>query len=536
MILIRRFPISVWAFAITLAAVTSLPYLLGALNAPDGFRYSGAPALPAGLQWDFNSHMAKMWQGERGHWDYHLLFTHEAHPGLPLIQGFYVALGMLTRVIPLSLPLLFHLARLVLTLIMVLALWSWAAYFFQTRLECWICLLSATIVSGWSWLLLLLAPGMTAQVSPIEFWLTDAFNLMGALFVPHFAAAIILQIVIVLAFAQWIQQAGTGRLIILTLTLTGEAIIQPYSVLLLGSLLLLLSLYHIRLTRKLSWKRALQLVPPLGLYGVVVLYQYLAMQADPVWSNFVEQNQTRSPAVVYYLLGYLPLLLPFVFALAQRKLEKSLLIPLCWIIVVALLVYAPFPTQRRYLLGVQTPLAVLATWGWSRAILPRFSRQRYPLLFIVYFAFASIASVLMLLANTTSLARADHLKVLYYSSDEIQGYDWLMTHTDIDDLVFAASKAGEFGSGGKVVAVTGRRVFTGHWIETAHFKDKVLQIEQFYDPETTDAWRQNFLEEINASYVWYDEHDQSIGCWNPSTAAYLEAAFVSKTVIIYRVQ
>src|SRR5690606_33094463 len=115
----RLIPVRVGIFGFLLALLTSLPYLLAWVNTPEGRVYSGAPVIPAGTEVDYNSHMAKMWQGSRGQWDYHLLFTHEAHRGIPLLQSFYVALGALAAITPLRLPAVYHIARFGLTVVMV---------------------------------------------------------------------------------------------------------------------------------------------------------------------------------------------------------------------------------------------------------------------------------------------------------------------------------------------------------------------------------------------------------------------------------
>ena len=92
------------------------------------------------------------------------------------------------------------------------------------------------------------------------------------------------------------------------------------------------------------------------------------------------------------------------------------------------------------------------------------------------------------------------------------------------------------GSGGRVVAATGQRVFAGHWIETAFLDEKVAQLQQFFDPGTSDSWRRDFLNEIGATLVWYDEYSKALGDWNPAEAAYLEAVFESDLVTIYRIK
>lgn len=537
----NKTPQPVWIFALVIALITSLPYAVGVLNAPDDGQYSGAAALPGGAQVDFNSHMAKLWQGSRGQLNYELLFTHEEHSALPTVQGFYVVLGTVGAILPLNMAMIYHIARFLLTIGVVLAMWRFACRFFEKPMERWLALFFGVLVNGWSWLLFFIAPEMTQQVAPIEFWLMDAWNLMGAFYMPHFSAAIILQITAFLIYDAWIHRKGnaTQQITLLTLILLADAIIQPYVVLLTFPLFGIMTLYHIWKTGGFTFQRALWLIIPAGTHGGIVIYQFLAISGDPIWANFTAQNITASPPPIYYLLGYLPLLLPILFG--WRKIRDAVrndsiwLLPLLWVVIVTLLLYAPFPTQRRYLLGVQTPLAVLATIGFSRVWLRRLSSRLRPLISVGYIGFASVATLLVILSNSTALANPQNNPDLFYSADELAGYQWLRENTSIDALILTTLDPTGSGSGGRLVAMAGRRVFIGHWIETANFTGKINQLRQFYNPETDDDWRQSFLTEINADYIWYDRYAMDFGGWSPDEAGYLDAVFASDTVTVYQV-
>ncbi len=540
----KRLPRSVWIFALLLAFVTSLPYIVGYISTPEGWRYSGTLALPSGTEVDYNSHLAKMWQGSRGEWDYHLLFTSEPHPGLPLVQGFYVALGALAHVTPFSLALIYQIARFLLTVGMVLAIWVFACRFFEKSSERWFTLIFGTVVIGWSWLLIIVAPSMVAEVSPIEFWLSDAFNLLGALYMPHFAAAVILQIVILLKFDEWVRLSDSDAsqhrsiFIILILAMAAEAIIQPYIALMIVPLLGILTAYHIYSAHHLIFRRALWLLIPVAVHLALVAYQYIAINADPVWAQFAAQNQTLSPSVVYYLLGYLPFIIPITlglrtFVLAQA--DDRWWLPLLWVAIVAALLYAPFPTERRYLLGIQTPLAVMASYGWSRAVLPFLKPSRRFVLSTVYFVLGAIAMIAVILLNTIALSQPSNHPELYDQPDAILGYDWLQQNTSPNDLVFTTFQGSGNGRGNRLVGATGHRVYIGHWIETVDYDGKVADLQQFYDAATSDDWRRDFLKRIGAAYIWYDEYAQHFGNWNPASADYLTAVFRSGTVTIWKV-
>jgi hypothetical protein len=617
----RRIPLAVWVFALALAVFTTLPYLVGEASAPAGWTYSGAASVPVGAQVDFNSHLAKMWQGYRGEWTYHLLFTHEAHPGLPLVQGFYVALGALARLTPLSLPAVYHVARFVLTAGMALAVWAFTGRFFERPLERWLGLVFGTLVTGVSWLLLALDPAGAAQVSPIEFWLIDAYNPLGALYMPHFAVAVILQIVAFLAFAAWVDDGGdptppdtndgagaqytvplrenalvetpqagspgampggkpaeagyegtarpnspiswglpvnrsrgipspggtlppTGaaHLLTLTLALAVESLIQPYVILLTVPLLGILAAVHVFNTHKLTLRRALWLAIPLGVHAALVGWQYLALSGDPVWADFTRQNITLSPSVTYYLLGYLPFIIPAVAGLRRFMVSEAddrWWLPLLWVALVAGLLYAPFPTQRRYLLGVQTPLAMIAAYGWARAVLPWLHPRLRLVTTALYVAVAGFAFVGLVAVNSVSLSEPYNAypPTVFYDGEESAAFDWLLENrASPDELVLTTADESGHGSGGRLVAATGQRVYLGHWIETADYTGKIAQVRRFYDPAAPDSWRQDFLRDTGAVYVWFDGYARAMGDWNPYEADYLAPVFSSVLVTIFRVQ
>ncbi|MFN8530872.1 MAG: hypothetical protein U0670_19890 [Anaerolineae bacterium] len=519
-----RLPRSVILFAIGLALLTSLPYLVGAA-APPGLTYTGAPVLPNGTSVDYYSHLAKMWQGRHGDFAYHLLFTHEDHTGLPLVQGFYVLLGAVS---PFDLPVTYHLARAVLTAVMVLAIYAVGVRLFEKPYERWVFLIFAVLVSGVSWLLLIADPVQAQQVAPIEFWLIDAYNLAGALFMPHFAAAVALQALALLAF--WDR-----RMMLLTVILAGLAILQPYFLVLSGPLFALITLRQVILSRKISgFRAALWLILPLGVQTVLTVYQFAATQSDPVWRSFTAQNVTASPPPIYYVLGYLPLLLPVAIGwrgFAAKRGDSHWWMIGWWVLLVIALLYAPLPTQRRYLIGVQTPLAALAALGWTYAT-QRIKRPRQMMITVVYVVIAALPLFMLWFGNLANIAT--HPDDLYTNGYDQQAYALLNTESSPSDTILTTFDWSGEGSGGRVVAGTGHRVFIGHWIETVDFDAKIEQVRRFYDPSETDAWRCEFLRTAGIVYVWYDRYAQAIGGWRPGDAPYIEPVRATEMLTLFR--
>src|SRR5258708_16291167 len=167
-----------------MAVLTTLPYIIGALSAPPGSSFSGAVIdLP-----DYNSHLAKMQQGAHGAWLYQLLFTAEPHQPA-LLQTFYVALGHIARWTALRFDFVYQLGRIACVMLMVWALWAFMSHYLPPNAAWWALLLSL-FAGGVGYLLFFLAPDITASVSPIEFWLLDAYTFLAAFVSPHLAASI----------------------------------------------------------------------------------------------------------------------------------------------------------------------------------------------------------------------------------------------------------------------------------------------------------------------------------------------------------
>jgi tryptophan-rich sensory protein len=283
----------------------------------------------------------------------------------------------------------------------------------------------------------------------------------------------------------------------------------------------LLAAYHVFVGRTLTLKRTLWLLIPALAHGGIVVYQFALIQGHPIWSNFTAQNNTLSPPPLLYLFGYLPFLIPIVAAIRPlwRKVrdDERWSLPILWVVLVIVLLYAPFPTQRRYLLGVQTPLAVLATFGWIHGITQK--RERLArLILIPYLALSMIAPLLLILANTGALSSPENSKSVFYTADELETAAWIREIVPPDALILTTFEPGVRGTGGLVVALTGQRVFSGHWIETADFDEKKARLHTFYNTNTADSERRDFLTEKGADYIWYDDEARTFGDWHPQEA------------------
>ena len=105
-----------------LVAAGSLPYLSAWIATPADAHFTGLIFNPQ----DGGSYLAKMRQGYDGSWLFHLVYTPEPHMGAH-IYLYYLALGHLARWLGLSLPVIYHVARLLSGIAMLVAIYRLAS-------------------------------------------------------------------------------------------------------------------------------------------------------------------------------------------------------------------------------------------------------------------------------------------------------------------------------------------------------------------------------------------------------------------------
>jgi hypothetical protein len=517
----------VWLVVVLFLMLTNLPTLLALVSAPPGTTFGGSLSNLI----DIHSHLAKMQQGKRGDWMNVLLFTSEPHEPVWILTH-YQTLGHIARLMNLSVPLVYHLARAVLSAVMVWALYAFLRRYLEPR-GAWWGLLLTLFGGGIGFVLYFVTPEMAREVAPIELWLQDGYMYLAATTFPHFAIAITLLMVSLIMIERWAEDKP-GSLLVLLFTTFGVSIVQPHGLPLID--LILVGVVGWRVVRgQMNFVRALRGLIVIGVFHAAIIgYPLVVLYTYPVWREFTAQNVLSSPAPIYYVLGYLPLLLPALggIVIAVRRRDERWLLPILWLALVTLLLYAPLATQRRYTLAIQAPLAALMVYWFAQVGVPALRRRlrgRANLVLILYSAVCVIATALMF--QTQLLAVADKEdRHIYHSDDQRAAWDWISANTAPTDLFLSS-----FEAGGQIPAYTGRRVMLGHWIETVDYLRKKAAVAAFFDPATPDNERWVLMSEQGVHYVWYGPDERALGTWSPTAIPLLVPAFEGATITIYRV-
>ncbi len=529
------------AIAILATIVLSIPYALGYAFANPSTEYMGIVMNPE----DSQSYFAKMLEGYDGNWLYTIPFTSEEHSPA-FVGGFYIGLGHLARFLGLSLAAMWHIARIIADLILFLVVFDFITIFLKDSLGRWVGYLLTIFGSGLGWLLFVMNQPSWLGETPVDFKMPEAHIFFTALTFPHVAIGVALMLS---SFRFSLRARAENANIWLDAILAGMAnlalaIVYPfmiYPVFLTG--LLFLS-YRIIISRRILVREAIALATCFLIPAPLLLYYALTLATNPIFRAWEAQSITLSPPLPHYLLAYGPMLLLAVLVLRQRHAEFAFL--WCWVIAVALLVYAPLNAQRRFVEGVHVPLAILASAGLVYSAVPWLERTRafrwlvtrpgYSVeglrrLTLVSILFLMSLSNLYILSSTSATASLEPIYPLFRLRRETEAVDWLRANTTRSDVVLGAYETGNL-----IAARAGNRVVVGHWAETVDWEAKLQETQDFYRANKDDAARRDFLARYHVAYVFVGPRERADGAIDMSRANYLKPVFSNSSVAILSVQ
>ncbi len=449
-----------------LLLLTALPLWVVSSRTPEGWAFSGL--LLNGE--DSHSYLAKMRQGYRGEL-FTLPYSGEAQRGV-LIYPLYLGVGALGRWLPVSLLFLYHATRL-----LAGALLLGLSYYLIA------CVISDVATRRWAWLLVAAGSGLGLfaaiwGIGSVDLWLQEAFTLLGILANPHFSLSIVLQIaLLLLLFAPDLPRPPLRALALfavsLFLALTAPFLIPPMAGALLGGFLAQLRQRGGRWGWGWLWQYGLVAAG----FGLVAAYDLYLLRTNPSVAAWSAQNVSLSPPPRELLLG-LGALFPLALLGAwtwRRRTEPLVWALWGWLLMAALLVYAPINLQRRVLGGVQVPLGILAGVGVT-TLLAWVPRRRH-LLVVAVLMLLLLPTDLLLLQRAFTLTPLSE-PMLFYSDDESAALEWLRLNAGRQDVLLASAEFSNF-----VPALSDVRVVHGHLSEVIRVQDKDAWVLAYYRGE-----------------------------------------------------
>jgi len=524
----------VWVASVSgvILLVSTVPYVLGYLAQTPAMRFGGALL----DREDYESYLARMWQGYRGEWKAVLLFTPEDHVGVCFVP-LYVVLGHIARVLSLSLPSVYQLARLIFGGWMLRVIYCFIAHIVDAVRTRRTAFLLAVAASGLGWLTQMIAPAPSGGVSPMDFWLLDGFVYLALLVSPHFCLSIALVLSVFTQCLRFTAEPSWRAGVLMTVASFSLGFIHPYMLLIADLVPAIYWVIEWLKTRRLTLACLSVLFSMVVVQLPLVIYELSVFRTNPVYAGWSQQNITLSPPLGVYLLGYGALGILGAIGVLTRARRGSqeaqkLVFPLVWIGLVAVLVYLPWNFQRRFVEGVQVPLGLVAGVGLAEGLLPvgqaQIQSHRRELLRIG--AIALLAMSNLYLTSGLALAAATQSPLLFLDGAMLAGIDWLGENTRWDRTVLAGP-----GTGNLIPGRIGHRVVVGHWMETVDYAGKLESVKRFYASETSDEERVALLKAWDADFVFVGPEERCMGGLSPVAADYLEPVFGNEACSVYRV-
>jgi hypothetical protein len=495
---------------------------------------------------DYAVHLATMQLGARGEWKYQFEFTSEAHQGA-YVKLFYIFLGHVSAWIGLSVGGTYQISRWVFGALALIMIYYWISQTFSSRWVRGLAFLLAVFGSGLGWLQLLIGIVPQADISPIDFWLIDAYIFFGLLVFPHFSAITAILAGMVSGFLSIMRDPAWWKWVLVALMGVLAQFIQPFAPF-IADLAMLGAIIWIWFTNKYIPLRIL-----LGCVGIwiaqipLLLYNAGIFYFDPIWREFTNQNTTLSPPLVYYFWGF-GLLWPLAIIggwkvvetfLTDRDSDKplssqprqiSLVMAAVWCAGALILAYGPYGLQRRFMHAFILPLTLLSVHGLSEVIVPWFEKKK-----LIWLARREISISILLgslaAISTSYLCFGSMLLLLqrppgYFESSSLtEAVEWLAENADHDDVVLATEQTSQ-----TVAASTGMTVYYGHPMETLTYHEKRERVQGFFSGNGEIN-----LSKSNIRWVVYGPHERDIipgGNWTQPKG--FQEVYKNKEVTIYR--
>jgi hypothetical protein len=504
--------------------LASLPYLYGALNTPRGHVYTG---LTFNID-DVAVYLSWMRQAADGHFFQRNLFNTGAPAG-HLFSLFSLLLGGVVRLMHLSLPAVYHTARVVFG---GLFLWAVTRLLRETLADGRARQIAYALVcvsSGLGWLTGGYDPAR-GDNQPIDLWQPEAITFLSLYYTPLFVAALALMVVFVTAM---LRSERSGRLADIWPAAVAGALLGNFHTYDVIHLFSVWTAYRVatdvsaRRADSAGWRRLIVT----GLAAMpTTAYTYYALTHDTAFGE--RDVKTLSPSPLWVAVGFgLVLFLAVVAVIRPRRGlfagPAALRLMAAWAVVGIAVSYLPVDFQRKMLMGVHVPLCVLA--GAALAALTAGLSGDFPKIAAAFGVLLTTPSNALFLMRDVERLQANIGSTEnrpYLTDNEADALTWLRDHSRPGDAVLVSPDPTSHRRfpffalkpylAVYVPAFTGDAVYDGHWSETASYGSKWQDSLRFFRTGTEDAFREELLRSNGIRYVLYAN---ALGDGPPTDAA-----------------
>jgi hypothetical protein len=439
---------------------------------------------------DGNSYLAKMQIGFQGEWLFHLPYSIEKGDGAYLYL-FYLGLGKIAYLFGLPLVVTFHVARIMAASFLFFSLFKFGHETFLSQSDHWqgFALILAAFGSGMGWIAILF--GWKTS----DLWVAEGYPFLASYTNPHFPLG--------MGLILWIFMLSNrpfGRIKFLIFPLGWLlAVVLPFGVVISGVVLVIQAGWTFLEKRKVDWLEVVLLGTGGGLF---LIYQFVAILADPVLAEWNLQNQTPAPDVFDFLVSISPAI---IFALVgarfvwKEKRSGMMRILLIWLLAGFILTYLPMNIQRRFFSGYYIPVAFLAVVGIRTIAIQVLSKTAvFRIVFLM-----SLPTLILVVGLFGFFGISTRNSNIFLERSEIEGFQWVQTNLKPGSVVITGPETGLY-----IPAYTSMKVVYGHPFETIHALERKQAVADFFNGEMDEAAARAWLNNNGAEAVLVGPRDK----------------------------
>ncbi len=533
-----------WLFVLIMAfvliLVTTAPTIFGYLIKPENKFFPAVHSMGAG---DFNIYYSYIDQAKEGKLIFSDLFTSEDHSPF-IFNPFWLLVGVGARLFNLSSIAAYQISRILMIIVFSFVLYLFISYFIKKiklRRYSFFFLIIASGLGGYAMPTIrnIFNNQINLKIYPMDLWVSEGFSFLTIYHSPHFIMSTIL-IMCSLLFMyhsfykeRWIYTIAAG------LMANFLIFFHPFH---LPTLLAVVLIYiFVKSFRdwKFYWVYIKKYIVFVFLMLPAILYHFLILIYNPIAAGRAVGNICLTPNWWVVIISY-GLILPFaIWGIIKKRKNESYLFIIVWVIVQFILIFSPLTFQRRLTHGLQIPLALLAFVGLYslyKFIDKKIKLNRWinsPLIVLVLILFFGFSNLYVLAEDFIYFGDSQYREepeYIYIDKEYKDAFDWLKQKTPKEAIVLGDHIPSHFTSGFSL-----RRTYLSHWVETLNFWEKRDKVIMFYQTETGDQWRKDFLKAEKIDYVFYTPFEKRHGEYNPALSNYLSPVFSKGEVIIYEV-
>ena len=449
-------------FGISIIVITmvTVPYISAFQAADSSHVFGGFLLNPI----DGHSYLAKMQLGYQGDWKFTLPYTAEKGEGAYLFL-FYIVLGHIARILKAKLLIVFHLTRILGAILLLWSMSEFNRYLFSERWQRSSWFMISSLGAGFGWIAVLL--GLFTS----DFWVAEAYPFLSMYANPHFTIGLGLMLFSLIPGKRKSPEKSFALGVVL-------GIIQPFSVVIVVLVKAAQTINEVvtlsgTLRSRINSSELIQNMIAFGLGGGIILgYQYIAIQRDPYLALWNVQNITPAPLPLDLFLSLSPCLILAVFGISyawQREKGKLLIY---WAMISLCLIFIPWNLQRRFLTGIYLPISGLAIFGLDHLI--RITRTNKNIAAALLFILVIPTNFIVMLSGQQASTKKD--PAIYWDADLNEAFNWINAHTQVDSIFLTDENIGLY-----IPSQTGRRVLYGHPFETVEAESQIEFIQNFFE-------------------------------------------------------